>query len=647
MVVIPPPSNKAYRNDYIAYEEPSSPKKENDTSKKRKREGDAALKLNLSQSRDQRAASDEILQQFQELCQDVFEAEDQAQMDSFGSLSSISSQFFVPAYHEQRETLTLSPVTHIKLESLLHKLINASRFGDVPLEHLQRLQRLCEGAFTSADSASMEIDTEWDAEGIEAWVSRLDQVDAGLRSARTVLRIMTGGREEKQLYSEELLQNLLNLVKKVLNSCVVPTVEARPSGPTTVVFEGASTHKKVMSQLVLDTTKVMALLAKLLAKVEIAEAIVTGIEFATIPLLFVDNAHIEKDSALGIQKFETLRRTAMDQISVIFSRYTEQRTFLLNEILGSLQKLPVNEKHARQYKLAEGKAIMLVSALIIQLIQISARTSIAARRKASRQRGPAVVRDGESGYGSSDEESLSSTTSHGQDSESNGVKNEDPGHKRSALQSLCEDANAILDKALQNAQYVVSFLVHRASNTAKSSESPHRQHLDIFVQDLITVLGSPEWSSAELLLRMVYASCRKIAENAKSSAPAKNMALELLGMMGSAISDLVSSIRHASKSLDNQDSEISRKLRQMLDDYLDGSLETSLLVSWDGPYHAVVEYLERNSMNDVKGSSGQFYYSAQWAKAASSGDWKEDQESEDLILKLSSLLSGAPRVVPE
>jgi len=640
MVVIPPPSAKIHSNDYITYEEPLG-EDGAEAFRKRKRGGEASSGANLLQARDQRAVSDEILRQLQDLMQDIFEAEDQTQMDTAGDSSSIPSQHFVSASHEGREVLSLSPAIHIKLESLLHKSINADRFGEIDVEHLQRLYRLCEGALTSADSANLHIDTGWDAENFTSWISRLDAADAGLRSARTILRVMTGGRDDKELYSEELLQNILTITKKVLDICVIPIVEFRSSGSTSAIFEGVSIHKKVLSQLVFDTNKVMALLVKLLAKIEMAEIIITGIEFFAIPLLFVENAHNEKESVLGVQKFENLRRTSMDQISIIFSRYPDQRSFLLNEVLTSLQRLPVNEKHARQYKLPEGKTIMLVSALIMQLVQISAKHSTAATEKPFHKAKPTTMRDHEHESGSSDEESAESTPAPAKYNKSDRFEGSDDPHDNTTLQHLSKDANFLVDNATKSAQFVTSFLVQRASNTAKSSESPHRQHLDIFVQDLIAVLGIPEWPAAELLLRMVFASCRQIAENPKSLAPAKNMALELLGMMGSAISDLVSSTRHASRSLDDEDSEFSRNLRQMLDDYLDGSLEGNELVAYHGPYHAVAEYLGRSSSADVQSASAQAYYVAQWSRIASSGDLKIDPDNGKLILKLQKMLSGA------
>jgi len=60
-------------------------------------------------------------------------------------------------------------------------------------------------------------------------------------------------------------------------------------------------------------------------------------------------------------------------LAQIFARYEDQRIFIFDEILTSLEKLPVNRQSARQFKLVEGgKNIQLVSALMMTLVQTSA-----------------------------------------------------------------------------------------------------------------------------------------------------------------------------------------------------------------------------------------------------------------------------------
>ena len=623
----------------MTYEEPAVRDK-NEISRKRKRDVEPQTPDTLYQTKDQRAASDETLRQLKGVIQDIFEADDHSQVDVPGLNFSVHAQYFVSVYGEEQEINTLTPAIHVKLESSLHKATTTGRLAEIPADHLQRLQRLCEGALNSAKSSDLHPELEWSVDDFAGWVSRLDAVDLGLRSVRTILRMMTGGREEKQIYSEELLQSVIDVVKKTLDHCIIPVVEARSAGPSAAFFEAASSHKKVVSQLLFDVSKVMALLAKLLSEVEIAETIITGIEFFAFPLLFAENAYSEKESVLGIQRFESLRHTAMDMIATIFLRYPGQRLFLFDETLSSLQKLPVTRQHARHFKLADGPSIQLVSALIMRLVQTSATRSTRVIKKTPKH--TLTPDEGEQGseFDSSQEEHLKVADNVEQSADSVTSESDEHSSRDVAMQRLGKDATSRLDDAAKSAQYVVKYLVQRAMTASKTGDQPHRQLLDLFLEDFITVLGLPEWPAAELLLQILFANCRNIAENQKSLAPAKNMALEILGQMGSAISELVSNTRHAARALEGQESQYSGYLRQMLDDYMDGSLEASEVVIWDGPYHAVAEYLQTKDSDDPQTVSAQAYYLARWAKVFTSGAVKVDPRSEELASKLRKMVLG-------
>ncbi len=623
-IVVPPSSAESRQVNFITVEDSTS------TSRKRKREFGHGTSIQISQTKDQRAASDAALRQLTDLSQDILEAVNESQSDS---------QCFVSAYYDDRETITLAPAVHVKLESCLHKVTSLGRLGEIPVDDLQRLQRLCEGALGSADSSDIHTNLECNSDDFDSWVQRLETIDAGLRSARTVLTTMTGGREEKLLYSEELLQLVLRVVQKALDSCVIPVVEARMSKPTSSLFDSSSNNKKVLSQLLHDTNKVMGLFGKLLAKEEMAETIITSIEFLAVRLMFVENAPAEKESVLGIQKYEVLRRTAMDMIAIIFSRYTGQRDFLFDEILTSLQKLPTSRQAARKFRLFDGRAIQLVSALIMRLVQTSA-TASTTPKKTKIRKAMALSND-ESGSGNQSDDDMPNGAKGAQDSEESDNET-DASHSgpTGAMRHLSKDANACCDSAAKSAQHAVGYLVQRAQTASKTGDQPHRHLLDIFVEDLLTVLSHPEWPAAEILLRAVCARTTHIIENPKSLAPAKNMALELLGTMGSAISELVASTRHAAKGLESSDTDFSGYLRQMLDEYTDGSLETTEILRWDGPYHAVVEFLRPANSDDLQSASAQGYYLAQWAKAVSSSTPKSNPENDKTAVRLRKMLLG-------
>ncbi|KAL8709966.1 MAG: hypothetical protein Q9220_005417 [cf. Caloplaca sp. 1 TL-2023] len=446
---------------------------------------------------------------------------------------------------------------------------------------------------------------------------------------------MTGLHHEKKLCSEELLQQIVDVLNKVFTSCLITFIECRPKDTGSQIFDLASPYKKEISQLLYQATRVMRMLVELLDKIDVADGIITSLEFFAIRVLFVENAPSEKESLLGIQKFEALRRVAMDIITGVFTKYPEQRPFLFDEVLASLQKLPTKGPSARQYKLSDGTTIQLVSVLIMQLIQTSASTSTKTLSRASPQL-PRSQKPRRSRAISSDTDDDTEAAPNDEAYEVTPDDAEDETDE-GARRQLAKEANRLNDNAARDAQYVVRYLVNRAITASKSGDQPHRHLLDMFVEDLIAMLGNPEWPAAELLLRALMVSMVSITEN-KSTAPAKNMALELLGMMGSAISELVATTQSLTKSLETNESSVSGYLRQLFDDYLDGSLQNSEMLNKNGPYRVVIDYLASIDSDSLPTKSAQIYCLTQWARAVALTEGQEDSKNDSLVRELCKAL---------
>ena len=632
-VVIPPPLANSCTTDFITRDVPIT----SSDSRKRKRDAETP---SVPLTKDQRAEADEAVRRLHEIIGDIFEVDNEMQPNQSEEQSAVYQQYFVALFHEESTVNSLAPGILVRLESALQKVISLRRLEDVPLDHLQRLQTLCTAAIASAENADVLLNEDASSDEVESWVQKLDIIDHGLRSARTVVRIMTGGREEKQLFSEELLQSISRAIQKAVD-CIVPVVEARSSGPQTTLFDSASSQKRAISQLLHDVNKVIGLLVNLVSREEMAESIIIPLESCATGLLFVENASNEKDSVLGVQKFEILRRSAMDMITIIYSKYPSQRTSLFTDILTSLQKLPTGRQAKRHFKLANGKSIQIVSALIMQLVQTIATSSPSFKRtKKSEIANIDEHGDGNDALNEVDDEASALGVSEDSDkSTDDGDVVDNCGTRQNLpMQRLGKVANGLCNSAATSASYAARYLVNRAQTSSKTGDQPHRQLLDIFIEDLLAVLNVPDWPGAELLLRALFRSFTSVIDDPKSLTPAKNMALELLGMIGSAIAELVSSTQHAAKALDNQDSELSGWLSQMVNDYTDGSLETKEILAWNGPFHAVVDSLNPASPDDLQGTSAHGYCLAQWAKAVCSGTMK-GPESVDLAQRLQKGLS--------
>ncbi|KAI5309669.1 Sister chromatid cohesion protein 2, partial [Ascosphaera atra] len=187
--------------------------------------------------------------------------------------------------------------------------------------------------------------------------------------------------------------------------------------------------------------------------------------------------------------------------------------------------------------------------------------------------------------------------------------------------------------------------------STKTGDQPYRNLLDLFIEDLLGVLGSTDWPSAELLLRVLASQMVSIAEHDKSLTNAKNMALELLGWMGSAIAQLTSTAAHLSSSIgEDDDAELVEYLKDMFENHTRRALHMQDLVVDDGPFKVVLQYLHERNLGSTQLSSAKGYMLVQWAKALTlvyydpESGGSRDARVDELSQKLKDMLNG-PREV--
>jgi cohesin loading factor subunit SCC2 len=578
---------------------------------------------------DQRIKADGFLKSLQKFLHSIFEAEDNLSPDTSDRVADKGSKYWMVGSRSP----CLATAVQVKLEDAIHKVIMSGRFRDVSVDDLVRIQKLCENSLKQAESIGVMVSADDDDLAIEEWLARISLVDNGLKTAKTVIRIMLGGREEKQIYPEDALASVLNLTKNIIEEAINRIIEMRPMGEEHAVFKVASSYKKILGGLLHEITGLLSLIGEFLASEEVSDHTITTLEFIAAPVIFVENASTEKESVFDVQKVERFRVTAMDVFAQVFARYSDQRTFIFDQILTSLEKLSVNRQSARQFKLAEtGKNIQLVSALIIRLVQISG--TYQDRRKKRRL---ILDEDGEV------------TTEKFDDS--NDYKGREVEHIGS-VDGLYAMSNSLLDSARKSALYVVNFLVQRAMKSTKSGDQPYRILMDIFTEDLITVLGFPEWPGAELLLQCILGSMFRIVDGDKQTAPAKSMALDLLGLMGSAICDVVTYLRESHKKVVVEGDKRARYLYTLTEDYLSGVSATKIeerLIDWHGPFRYSLEHLLEIVTHSPSLRSAWGYYLTTWSTRvcalSEKLDGENDKESEQVAKEMARTAANLRRTM--
>ncbi|KJZ77907.1 hypothetical protein HIM_02544 [Hirsutella minnesotensis 3608] len=583
-------------------------------------------------SLDQRQRSEAALDALDTLLRNVFVAVGNALAMEPGA------EHMVTLTTDQEPALTSA--MQQKLHGAVQKVIGLRAFGSVPLENLIHVMKLCDASLKQADGLEVRVDEGWDESAVDSWIQQLGDIETALKAARTCLRILSGGREDRQLYSETTIQRCVDLFKTMTEDVVIPLVELRNSGSASGLFKAVQKHKKVVSSAFVCCQKLFALLAELVTKIELSESVINTLEYTASKLIFVENAYFERDSAIGVQKFDGIRSVAMDMLCQIFVIKPEQRQGIIDDILTSLEKLPVGKQSSRQFKLSDGGSIQPVSALIMRLVQASS-----GRANASDEGGrTAILRSLDEGDGAEDEEFRAAKKGQAPatiTSESHGAQ-----QHAVAIQELEASAAPLNDTASRNASYVINFIVKRAIGSTKSGDTPYRNLLDLFVDDFTTCLDSPDWPSAELLLRLLMFMMVQLFEAGKTAAPAKNMALELLGSMSAAISRLRSHVKKTASSFEGSDAgELSQYLADLAFHVLEQKSQIEHILTWSGPYRVVLEYLQKRCSDDPHLVSAVSYLITDWGSKTHAGydsisedDAERDEELGRLAYRLRMMI---------
>ncbi|PNP45667.1 hypothetical protein TGAMA5MH_02892 [Trichoderma gamsii] len=582
----------------------------------------SAQGLVSSASLDQQQRADTALEALELLMRSVFSAVGRALgMDSgYDHVVTLTSD----------NQIIMNSATHQKIQSAVQKAIALKCFSRVPVEGLLQLVKLSDTSMKLAEDLDIRVDDSWDEAAMESWVQQLPEVELGMRAARTCLRILSAGREDKQLYSENVISRCVTIFKNVTEDIIIPLVELRNSGTSANLFKMVLKHKKAVSSTFLSCQKLFASLAELVTKVELSEMVFNTLEFTASKLIFVENAYFEKDSAVGVQRFDGMRSVAMDMLCQIFMIKPEQRQGIIDDILTSLEKLPVGKQSSRHFKLSEGGNIQPVSALLMRLVQASS------GMVEENESGRAAVLQAINGKGDKmdeDEESDGELgrARHKKNQMIPSISSDDQGAQQHAvaIQELEAAAGPLSEGAGRNASYIVNFIVKRAIGSTKSGDTPYRHLLDLFVEDFTTCLDSPDWPSAELLLRLLMLMMVQLFEAPKTPAPAKNMALELLGTMSAAISRLRSHVKRTANTFETTDVDgLSQYLAALACHVLEQKSSFESIIAWDGPYRATLEFLQARLSDDPYLFSAVSFLITDWATRLHTG-YDDVQDNED------------------
>ena len=536
------------------------------------------------------------LQRFQNALLALFEAQDALDSNADGEIQIV--QYFDSRPDDE------SPfrVTKSVLENLLVSvkfLVNHKALDSVSFDHLRRLQNICQPAVEQSQFSKLSLETEVGEDELLEWRIRAVKAENALLSASLVLWTILADPHNPDLFPEEVIKWIPNVLINVFENCLIPVVESRPENKDQQLYNSAREVRDPLKALLEAAQRLLDILSTICVTVRDGESAVNAVEYLAVKLIFVENASSEKASVFGIQAYEKTRKSAMGAVAKIYARFPGERPAILREILHSLSKLPSTSRSARQYKTAEGKNIQLITALMMQLVQ----TTMMRSPKHDHQ---SRLSDHAKSKDNSDSEE--------DESEMRIARRDHMFARATNSEKLKMLANERFDDGAKSALGIVHELVGKASITSKSSENNYRNLFDLFVEDLLNVCELPDWPAAELLLRLIAQRLINIVTSSKTGASAKNMALENLGEMGSLITKMQISLRRMIATIEQEDdSDTARLLTEQARSQDSGGLRLQDLISKSGPFSIVYEYLQQSSSENLRQRSARSFCLTHWA----------------------------------
>lgn len=571
--------------------------------KRRKLNHESYEDLTALRLRPERDVADSAVRNFVGFLLEIFEAQDHLAPDTSTVDVQASNLFEQPDLDDDEGDLRLALPVLLQLQSSLKQLVEHKRLADIDGDQLRRLQQLCEKPIESAQTMNLKPGEEFEERDHVGWPQRIRKAENGVASCCVVSWIVLGTRNEEQSQSEEIVACLPKVLVHVFDDCLIPLVEARAEGKDSALFQHASTVKPDLRRLLNAAGKLLDLFCDICVHGCSPAGSINTVEFLAAKILFVENAPSEKASLFGIQPFEQVRKAAMNVLSQLYAQFPSERNAILDEILTSLDKLPTTSRGSRQYKLADGRNIQLVSALLMQLVQT---TALESPQQSTKERGSILIDSNENASDSDD---------GGEETMNNFPGKEDD---KDSLGELTRKIGSLANEGARSAQEVINYLVQKASMSTKSGDQPYRNLFDLLVEDLINVLTISDWPASELLLRIIVVRMLDMARNEKS-ASSKNMALELLGLIGSAISSLRASLPNLVSAYSREnEQQTSPILLEFADNQMIGSTRNEDLISINGPFATAYHHLARQPDNSLHAKSARAFHLVQWGNVVRS-----------------------------
>ncbi|GAV65698.1 Cohesin_HEAT domain-containing protein/Nipped-B_C domain-containing protein [Cephalotus follicularis] len=370
----------------------------------------------------------------------------------------------------------------------------------VPVDILLNLVRVLDHQIHRAEGLSVDECHHSDSDVVLSVFGALEAIHA-------VLAVMAHDNMPKQLYKEEIIERVLEFSRHQLievmcaydpsyralhkpseNGALEGDEDEEPDANLGSASKRRRTNKSVkvkrpasnkvfgaVNTILQKLCTILGLLKDLLLIERLSDSCILQLVKTSFTTFLVDNIQLLQLKAIGL-------------ISGIFYTYTQHRTYVLDEILQLLCKLPSSKRALRAYYLPdeEQRQIQMITALLIQLVHSSANLPESLRQTSS---GDTIL-----------EVSI------------------DSGFPTKCYEAATETCCLFWTRVLQ-----------RLTTVKNQDASELKVMMENLVNDLLTTLNLPEYPASAPILEVL---CVLLLQNAglkSKDISARSMAIDLLG----------------------------------------------------------------------------------------------------------------------
>ncbi|KAJ2012139.1 Sister chromatid cohesion protein 2, partial [Coemansia sp. S85] len=333
----------------------------------------------------------------------------------------------------------------------------------------------------------------------------------GLDASSLIADLAATGKAPNGACPGDSLHAAVTLFKDCLLGCAIPLLDLGMGCALADAF--ANTDGLLRGRLLAFLGTVLAAHAPLTALATgptLAEQDVISLVFASISATFCTSDLLGSDTGANI--LESIRRAAQVLLRRVFEVYTDQRPWILEEILASLIKLPTPKRSQSAYRIAGGKSVQFISVLLLKLLQGTAQSPEDLTAGFEGRRLPAKE-----------------------------------------CRMLLQKHKKAVDAASSSTDFVIRYLIGRCvkrDSKASANETEYRGLLETFIDDCIVLLGHPQWPAAELVIRVYSLHVLELLDEEKADIGMKTLALESAGLIATHIATAQLDLEAVSKGGD-------------------------------------------------------------------------------------------------